>query len=248
MNCCSCGAAMAALTLDGHMGTRVEIDLCSACQVIWFDHLEDVRLAPAGTLNLFRAIGDRGQAVPPQLKEPLRCPRCDLRLLPTHDRQRNTPFFYWRCPREHGRLITFLDFLREKDFIRPLSPQQLAELRQNVQTINCSNCGAPIDLVHASVCEHCGTPVSMLDVKQIQQMTARLTQPDSAPAKDATAQAPEHGLIGQLPPIWVAEHSSGGGKEVAALFEALRADNAWDRSSSFGLVEAGLWMVSKLLS
>ncbi len=51
-----------------------------------------------------------------------------------------------RCPGRHGRLITFFNFLREKNFIRPLSAAQIEELRQNVRTVNCSNCGAPIDL------------------------------------------------------------------------------------------------------
>ena len=60
--------------------------------------------------------------------------------------QRATRFSYLHCPNDHGRLTTFFDFLREKDFIRPLTAEQLQELRQNVQTVNCSNCGAPIDV------------------------------------------------------------------------------------------------------
>ena len=78
----------------------------------------------------------------------LQCARCDLRLIDTHDRQRDTPFRYWRCGRRHGRFITFFDFLREKDFVRPLTPAQVAELRAQVRSVNCSNCGAPIDLQH----------------------------------------------------------------------------------------------------
>src|SRR4051794_34096926 len=158
---------MTELALEGHLGTSVAIDACQTCQTFWFDHLESLRLSPAATLHLFRRIGDQTRSAPPRLAQTLKCPRCDLRLTLTDDRQRNTPFRYWRCAREHGRLISYFDFLREKDFIRPLSPLQLADLRQNVQTIACSNCGAPIDLVHTSECAHCGTPVSMLDVKQI---------------------------------------------------------------------------------
>ena len=104
----------------------------------------------------------------------LHCPRCHARLLLTHDRQRSTPFQYWRCDSGHGRLITFVDFLREKDFVRPLTPQQLEELRQSVQTINCSNCGAAINLVKDSVCGHCGSAVSMLDLQQMTRTIAHL--------------------------------------------------------------------------
>ena len=109
---------MTALTLDGHLGTKVELDLCPTCQVIWFDHLESLKLSSgrdASSLPPDR----RTQTAVAVREEPLKCPRCDLRLLLTNDRQRNTPFRYRRCAREHGRLITFFDFLREKDFVRP---------------------------------------------------------------------------------------------------------------------------------
>ena len=101
-----------------------------------------------------------------------------MRLFPTHDRQRNTPFQYLRCPKDHGRLITFVEFLREKDFIRPLSAQQIDELRQSVQIVNCSNCGAPIDLATSSACGHCGSPLSMLDMKQAGALVAALREAD----------------------------------------------------------------------
>jgi len=215
---------MTAQTLDGHLGTEVQIDFCGGCQIFWFDHLESLRLAPAATLGLFRMISDSARTAPRALHEPLACPRCDLRLLLTNDRQRNTPFKYWRCGREHGRLISFFDFLREKDFIRPLSPQQLGELRQNLQTINCSNCGAPIDIVHSSECAHCGTPVSMLDVKHIADVASQ--------TKDAgRARAAMDAL------------------ELAAIVRALKADPEVARTPPpAGLVETGLYLLGRWLT
>lgn len=210
---------MTTQTLEGHLGTDVQIDVCPACQMFWFDHLESLRLSPAATLGLFRMISDHSRAAPRPPGEPVNCPRCGLRLLMTSDRQRNTPFRYWRCAREHGRLISFFDFLREKDFIRPLSPQQLADLRKNLQTINCSNCGAPIDIVHASDCTHCGTPVSMLDVKQIADVAAQM--------KDAGRPRPA--------------------VDLDAVVRALKADSELDQSSS-GLVEAGLRVLGRWLT
>jgi hypothetical protein len=100
--------------------------------------------------------------------------------------QHTTRFQYWQCPQNHGHFITFLEFLREKDFIRPLTPQQIAELRQNVQTVNCSNCGGPIDLARESVCPHCGSALSMLDMKQMQQMVAHLKEAEQPRAIDPT--------------------------------------------------------------
>jgi hypothetical protein len=231
MQCPACTAAMTALSLDGHLGTRVDLDVCAACQVIWFDHQESLRLSPGATLKVFRLISDRKQMSPPPLVDPLKCPRCDLRLLLTYDRQRNTPFRYRRCAREHGRLITFFDFLREKDFVRPLSTRQLADLRANVQMINCSNCGAPIDLTRASACAHCSTPLSMLDLNQIEGMVAHLRQADEA----------SRTIDPTLPERMKREKEA-----VDSLFEALRAEAAGARPADAGLVEMGMRLFSKL--
>jgi len=223
---------MTALTLDGHLGTKVELDLCAACQVIWFDRLESLRLSPGATLSLFRTIGERKQTSPPPLGDPLKCPRCDLRLLLTNDRQRNTPFRYRRCAREHGRLITFFDFLREKDFVRPLSARQIAELRASVQSVNCSNCGAPIDLTLASACAHCSTPLSMLDLNQIEVMAAHLRRADEA----------SRTIDPMLPERMKREKEA-----VESLFAALRADEGGSLPGSTGLVEMGLRLFSNWL-
>jgi Zn-finger nucleic acid-binding protein len=228
MQCPGCAAPMTGLTVDGHLGTTVDVDLCAACQVIWFDRHESLQLSPGSTLRLFRMIAERKQTSPRPLHDPVKCPRCDLRLLLTNDRQRNTPFRYRRCAREHGRLITFFDFLREKDFVRPLSPQQLVDLRANVQTINCSNCGAPIDLVHASACVHCATPISMLDLAHIEAVAAHLQRADEA----------SRTIDPMLPARLKHERDA-----VDALFLALRADATGARPSAFGLVEMGLQLL-----
>lgn len=159
--------------MEGHQGTSVEIDLCGACRALWFDQFESLRLAPGSTLELFSVMAQHGTASAVTAKRPV-CPRCARPLLETHDRQRQTTFDYWRCEAEHGRFITFVNFLREKDFIRPLTPQQIAELKASAQTINCGNCGAPVDLTRESVCAHCGSPLSILDMKQMQATIAQL--------------------------------------------------------------------------
>jgi hypothetical protein len=213
---------MSQQTLAGHVGAGVQIDLCSGCQVIWFDHFETLQLSPGGTLRLFQTIGSSSATRGRPLGDPLTCPRCEIRLILTNDRQRNTPFRYWRCVRSHGKLMTFFDFLREKDFIRPLSAAQLDLLRQNVQSINCSNCGAPIDLARASTCAHCGTAISTVDLEQISRMAQQLQRANS-PRKEI---------------------------DVAALFDAFKADldRERQRDEPGGLVEAGLRMVAGWLS
>ncbi len=93
----------------------------------------------------------------------LDCPRCATRLALTQDLQRATHFSYYRCPFGHGRLSPFMQFLREKNFIRPVSGAELASLKAKVCMIQCSNCGAPVDLKNEIACAYCHTPISILD-------------------------------------------------------------------------------------
>src|SRR5688572_24714542 len=174
MNCPNCRADMATLNLRGHYGRSVVIDLCRTCQAFWFDGLESLQLDPASVLELFRLVGETGGDVRPPLSETARCPRCELQLVKTFDHQRQSKFEYRRCPSDHGRLTSFFNFLREKAFIKPLSAAQIEELRRNLKSINCSNCGAPVDLAKGEACVHCGSPLSMLDVSQAEALVAAL--------------------------------------------------------------------------
>ncbi len=178
MDCPSCGAPFTTERLDGYLDAALSVDACRACQLFWFDRYESLQLSPGATLALFRVIGDAAAGARPRIRVGSVCPRCGSHLLLTHDLQRNTPFTYWRCETGHGRLITFYDFLKEKDFIRPLSPGQIAEMRQNLQAVNCSNCGAPIDLARSSACGHCGSPLSMLDLHRADELIRELQQAD----------------------------------------------------------------------
>ncbi len=224
---------MAVEALDGHLGASVSINVCLPCQVLWFDSGESLRLSPGGVLKLFRIIGERALAPRAAESSRLACPHCSVRLFVTHDQQRNTKFQYLRCPKGHGRLITFVNFLREKDFIKPLSAQQIQDLRQNVQSINCSNCGAPIDLTTHTACEHCGAPLSMLDMKQAGALVAELREAEQPKPIDPA-------LPLQL------ERAR---REVDAAFASFEHRPGWfDDVSSGGLVGAGLSALAKWLS
>ena len=196
MNCPSCTSEMTVHALGDRLAARIEIDACEACQAFWFDSSESPRLSPASTLKLFSLIAETLPRRSGSVARVLKCPRCRSRLLDTQDMQRNTRFSYSRCPHGHGRFTTFFNFLREKDFVRPLSAAQLDELRQHVQTVNCSNCGAPIDLAHASSCGHCGSALSILDMQQAEKVVEQLRraaepQPggSGAPARAGTSAA-----------------------------------------------------------
>jgi ssDNA-binding Zn-finger/Zn-ribbon topoisomerase 1 len=237
MNCPKCATTMRQMTLDGYMGKSVTIDACVECQTFWFDMFESVRLSAASTLKLMKFIGENTSKARPQLVGVLRCPTCKGKLIFANDRQRNTRFTYWRCEQDHGRLIGFLDFLREKDFIRPLSPQQIADLRKTVQTVNCSSCGASVNIQTDAVCEYCHSPLSMLDMKQPERLLAQL-KAASAHRADAT----DPNLQVEL-----AKARMDGEYSFAANHEPGES-RWWDEAQSTGLVEAGLTAVAKWMT
>jgi DNA-directed RNA polymerase subunit RPC12/RpoP len=162
-------------TFEGNYGRAVVLDLCQNCHGIWFDAQESLSLTPGAILRLFSILAEKQTGKHQSLPEGLQCPRCSRLLVKTTDVQRSTRFHYFRCPQEQGRFITFFQFLREKNFVRSLDERERAALRQHLTTLNCSNCGAPIDLANDFACSYCRTPVSTLDPRQL-EMTLRQLQ------------------------------------------------------------------------
>jgi len=230
MTCPNCGKEMTAWTLDGRLGTPITIDVCTACQAFWFDPHESLQLSPGSTLKLMKFIGEHTSPVKLTLSDVLRCPRCGGTLTLAHDMVRTMRFTYWACG-EHGRFISFFDFLKEKNFIRALSPQEIQQLKQNVQTVNCSNCGASIDLQKNTECPYCHSAISMLDLKQQQQMLAQL--------REAAAPRPVDPML----PFKLAQATA----QTSALFEHHDAD-WWEDARSGDMVLAGLKAVTRWLT
>jgi hypothetical protein len=218
--------------LDAHYGRAVDLDLCHGCALIWFDSRESIALTPGAVLRLFTALDEHHEQRHPLQRERMSCPRCRQGLEPTVDRQRATQFSYWRCLAEHGRLTTFFDFLREKNFVRPLSPERLADLRRYARAVNCSACGAPVDLARESACGHCRAPLSMLDPDQVQAVVRDLQRAETRRTTVDPTFATR--LVG----------------DRAALERAFRAPDgigALDLGGSFGVVEAGISALARLL-
>jgi Zn-finger nucleic acid-binding protein len=225
---------MEAETFDGHLDRSIAIDICHSCQCFWFDARESVSLTPGSTLALFRVIGEKLTRPQHSNAEIARCPRCKGRLRRTQDMQRSTRFEYLNCPNGHGRLITFFDFLREKDFIRPLTAQQITELRQNVGSVNCANCGGPVDLNKGAACLHCGTPLSMLDIKQAERLVAQLQK-----AEDRSNQPVDPALPMEL---------LRARRETERAFADIHDDDLWFKDvASTDLLGASLTAVARWL-
>ncbi len=233
MDCPRCGDAMRDERLGGHHGRSVTIDLCTRCQALWFDGHESLSLTPASTLTLFRLIGQQVARPEPGAVDLEKCPRCRARLRITHDMQRATKFEYRRCPNGHGRFITFYEFLREKDFIRPLTPPRSPNspgpsTRSTVRTAAPRSASA-----EGAGCAHCGSPLSMLDLRQAEALVAQLQK------ADARASQPVDPLL----PLRLEQAR----REVESMFDGQPRSVSFDDVRS-GLVGAGLKALSRLLT
>ncbi len=194
-SCPNCYKTMTTQAVDVYASTRpVEIDACLACRLFWFDQWESTRLVPRAVLSLFQYIGSATGQTPTPLASRFNCARCHNALDFTRDLQRTTAFTYWRCSLGHGRLISFNQFLREKNFIRTPSPAELARLRATVKQIACSQCGGPIDLATDSACSHCGAPIAMIDPDSVATAIHALTSPQSGGPPSSNANATRQAL------------------------------------------------------
>jgi hypothetical protein len=154
---------MRALVLGRKPHGESVVDLCDGCHALWLDTHESVQLTPGAIVSLFREVSAAAAPARRALPASMQCPRCRGSLAPTHDLRHATRFSYWRCTKGHGRFTPFVQFLREKDFIRPLSPAEIERLKAHVRTIRCSGCGASVDLARDMVCSFCRAPVEALD-------------------------------------------------------------------------------------
>src|SRR5204862_6392326 len=101
------------------------------------------------------------------------------------------------------------------------------------QYVNCSTSGACINVESNSTCPSCHTPVSMLDMKQPQQMLAKL--------KNAAEPRPRDPAL----PLKLASAKL---ELETSLADHHRSPEWWSDAASYGLVQAGLNAVTRWLS
>jgi DNA-directed RNA polymerase subunit RPC12/RpoP len=218
---------------DAHYGRSVTVDLCHGCALIWFDRQESLALTPGAVLRLFRELHEHRAERHLFQAESMACPRCHHRLVATTDRARATTFTYWRCPADERRATTFFDFLREKNFVKPLSPERLAELRRYAPSVKCSACGAPIDLARESACSHCRAPLSMLDPDQVETMVRDLQR----------AEARRTTIDPTFAVRLIADRAA-----IERAFREVPGETARASGGVFGVVEADVSALVRLLS
>jgi len=170
-------------------GSVLELDLCFACQGLWFDRHENLRLTPASVVELFRLLHEHPAQGHHPLPAQLGCPRCDSALDKGFDLVRSGRYVTHRCPRQHGRFSTFSSFMVEKGFVRHLTRPEIDDLARRVGAICCTSCGAPVDIRKDHACPYCHAAFSLIDPDAVARALEGYAQA-SARARPGPVQGP----------------------------------------------------------
>jgi Zn-finger nucleic acid-binding protein len=171
---------MRRVALRGHYDRTVEVDLCDACDLVWFDGVETANLSGPGMLALVGEMA-RAYAVPHEtLRHDAACPRCGGVLRTVHNRSRWGATLQLDCGRGDGTLQSFEQFLNEKGLLRAMTASDRRQLLAERGGLNCMNCGGAIGATDAA-CPWCRTAPAMLDVARL----ARAFDPEGALAPAA---------------------------------------------------------------
>jgi hypothetical protein len=164
--CPQCTADLQGLRLPAHDLRQVELDVCAACRLVWFDAGEAMRLSAPGWIALLQRLAGQGVANRPWSGSPLACPRCAHPLRLRHDLSRYGRFVAQDCPAGHGSALGWAALLARRGLVRAPTPAEGAAMRAEPQAWACLNCGAPWT-DGAVACGHCGKPALLVDLPRL---------------------------------------------------------------------------------
>lgn len=164
--CPGCQQPLRHVVLEGHYAKAVQVDLCAACHLVWFDAFESVRLSGLGWVQLLRAmlLQPVSQAVlPPKMA----CVRCHSPLVGVHNQTRFGHSAAMECRQGHGQLQTFTLLLAERGLLRAVLPVDRSSLAAEGRELQCLQCGAADHAPQAKECVYCESPLLMVDVPRL---------------------------------------------------------------------------------
>jgi hypothetical protein len=214
---------MRALDLSGHYQRRVEIDTCPHCCLVWFDDTESVRLAGPGIADFLREIhgamqagGEHAHAV--SLVRVQACPVCRSKLKPVANMTRFGRTTHLECPQGHGYYQTYILYLAEKGFVRPLAWADIRSLLAAGKEVFCASCGCPLPARPVDACPACRSAVGVIDPTRLASAIDPLGEGVLAAAPPAVPQAaPPEGALHGAAPAPAPGASPGAARQAATL-------------------------------
>jgi len=193
---------MRVLDLSGHYQRRVQIDTCTHCCLVWFDDTESVRLAGPGIAEFVGEIhgamqvgGGHDHAV--SLSRMQSCPICHSALKTVSNRTRFGRTTQMECPQGHGYYQTYVLYLAEKGYVRPLAWADIRSLLAAGKKLFCADCGYPLPDRPVDECPACKSAVEVIDPTRLAMAIDRHEAP-SAPAATEVDQHKCHACGGAV--------------------------------------------------
>lgn len=164
--CPACQQPLRHVVLEGHYAKKVQVDLCSACHLVWFDAFESVRLSGLGWVQLLRAmvLQPVARAVLPGR---MACLRCSAPLSAVRNQTRFGHTAAMECQQGHGQVQTFTLLLAERGLLRQVLPMDRSSLVEEGRALQCLQCGAGEHTPQATQCAYCESPLLMVDVPRL---------------------------------------------------------------------------------
>jgi rubrerythrin len=150
-----------------HTGQPLELDICYACQGLWIDQNENLKLPAQAVVELFGLLHRHRSDERRPLQSAMACPRCTRSLAQGFDVVRSGRYMTYRCASRHGRFSTFASFMVEKGFVRHMTQAEITDLAQRVGAVYCTSCGAPVDIRKDHACPYCRAAFSLLDPEAV---------------------------------------------------------------------------------
>lgn len=183
---------MQVLDLSGHYQHRVQVDTCQHCCLVWFDDTESVRLAGPGIAEFVREIHGAMQAGEGHdhaisLSRIQTCPVCQSALKTVYNRTRFGRTRQMECPEGHGYYQTYILYLAEKGFVRPLAWSDIHSLLAAGKHLFCADCGHPLPNRPIAECPACRSAIEVIDPTRLAMAIDRIDAPLAPPGPAAAA-------------------------------------------------------------
>jgi Transcription factor zinc-finger len=175
LNCSQCKTPMYKLSLEGHYGNVVLVDVCERCHWVWFDRFESVRLSGLGWVAMLRHMLKLPAATQTQSAAPS-CVHCGKTLNATRNLTRFGRSAAYECVGGHGQFQGFSMLLAERGLVRPMTAKDHGLLTESSGALACMNCGSTAKTalhspantyLHTPECEHCQSPYVLFDLPRL---------------------------------------------------------------------------------
>ena len=154
------------MTLHGHYGRALEIDLCAPCHLVWFDTIEGAHLAGTSLLALVGEMAAAQTLAHTPLRPQMGCLRCRGPLHTVHNPSRFGASLQLECAQRHGAWQSFAQFLQQKGLLRPMSSADRHRALQRDGALHCVNCGGGMAQTDAQ-CPWCQSVPAVVDVARL---------------------------------------------------------------------------------